>query len=246
MKPNFKATKIAVFTRDLAGHFFSAAQQFNLKFEVDSSGWNDSELVYVDRDMYERVVLNLLSNAFKFTVEGGVTVKLFSDEVMVESIDLTKKGVNKQRVCVLQIIDTGIGIPDSEQSKIWDRFYTVPSSKRVRSKEGIGIGLNLVEDIVRAHGGSIELQSQPGKGSTFTVRLPTGVQHLPEQLATSAISEIDQEIKVEEVEMKLAPNEVEQFLDEMKEWAGADTDVGGNEDGDNNESLYRGFSSIRD
>ena len=111
----------------------------------------DKELLF-DENYLDLIVNNLLSNAFKYTEEGeSITVKLYQ-----EASDL-----------VLQVTDTGIGIPKEKQEKIFERFYQVESGR-----EGSGIGLSLVQRLVELHHGRIELESEPGKGSTFSIYLP--------------------------------------------------------------------------
>ena len=111
----------------------------------------DKELLF-DENYLDLIVNNLLSNAFKYTEEGeSITVKLYLEEQNL----------------VLQVIDTGIGIPKEKQEKIFERFYQVESGR-----EGSGIGLSLVQRLVELHHGKITLESEPGKGSTFSIYLP--------------------------------------------------------------------------
>jgi two-component sensor histidine kinase len=126
--------------------------------------------VHVDRDLWEKIVLNLLSNAFKFTHEGGITVTLGA-----EGGD-----------AVLRVRDTGIGIREADLSRVFERFYRVEDA-RGRTYEGSGIGLALVQELVRLHGGSVEVASRLGEGTEFAVRLPFGHAHLPVELEARAI-----------------------------------------------------------
>lgn len=112
-------------------------------------------------------MLNLLSNAFKYTLEGEIRVELSGT---LESIQLTVR-------------DTGIGIDSDAKSHLFERFYRVPGAKG-RAYEGSGIGLSLVAELVKQHSGSIRVESAPGQGSCFTVTIPGGKAHLPvDQLA---------------------------------------------------------------
>ena len=120
------------------------------------------EAIYVDRDLWEKIVLNLISNAFKFTFSGSIAVRLRWHESQVE----------------LSVEDTGIGIPSAELPRLFDRFYRVEGS-RGRSIEGSGIGLSLVKELVELHDGTIKVTSTLRKGSCFTVAIPTGSAHLP-------------------------------------------------------------------
>ena len=122
------------------------------------------EPVYIDRDMWEKIVLNLLSNALKFTFEGviEVSIKSAGDQI------------------VFAVRDTGVGIPDEELPYLFDRFYRVQGS-RARTHEGSGIGLALVQELVKLHGGGLQVESTPGVGTTFTIFLPKGAAHLPKE-----------------------------------------------------------------
>lgn len=118
--------------------------------------------LWIDPDLLERVFFNLLSNAFKFTPEGGtISVTL--------SLRLEKEGENK---LVIEVSDSGIGIPADKQGAIFDRFYQVSSPDKGNPVVGTGIGLHLCREFVRMHHGTITVKSEPGAGSTFTVTLP--------------------------------------------------------------------------
>jgi signal transduction histidine kinase len=115
--------------------------------------------VFSDSDKLKQVFLNLTNNAIKATQGGG-------------KVTVTLRSSNNQ--AIVRVIDTGIGIAPADQQRIFDRFYRVERS-RTRSRVyggGTGLGLAIALTIVRAHGGSIELESELNKGSTFTVRLP--------------------------------------------------------------------------
>jgi signal transduction histidine kinase len=164
----FVQTDLSALTRDLASTFRSLIERAGLKLVVDCPPI--AEPLYVDPSKWEKIVLNLLSNAFKFTFEGEITVRLRSCGDHVE----------------LTVTDTGAGISTRELSHIFERFHTVEGAKG-RSIEGTGIGLSLVQELVRAHGGSVRVSSVEGQGSTFEVSLPTGRAHLPaERIAESA------------------------------------------------------------
>ncbi len=113
--------------------------------------------VGVDREMWATIVSNLLSDALKFTFEGGISVALGRENDIVE----------------LAVRDTGIGIGTEDQVHLFKRFHRIEGA-RSRTFEGSGIGLALVAELVALHGGSIGASSAPGEGSTFTVRLPVG------------------------------------------------------------------------
>jgi two-component system sensor histidine kinase/response regulator len=116
--------------------------------------------IYLDEEKYERIVLNLISNAIKFTPKGNsITVRLL------------QKTIKKKDKIFLEVIDAGVGIPKDKQSLIFEKFGQVDSSL-TRQAEGTGIGLSLVKKFVEAHEGEIKVISEIGKGSTFTVILP--------------------------------------------------------------------------
>ena len=162
MQARYQATDLAALTADLASNFRSATDRAGLHLAVACPPLPHP--VHVDRDMWEKVVLNLLSNAFKFTFDGEIGV-----EVM-PSADGT--------AAELVVRDTGTGIPLEELPHLFERFHRVEGAKG-RTIEGSGIGLALVQELVRLHGGSIRVDSTPGKGSRFVVSLPFGSAHLP-------------------------------------------------------------------
>ncbi len=160
IKATYEPVDLGPFTADLCSHFRAAMEAAGLNFNVDCASL--LEPVYVDREMWEKIVLNLLSNAFKFTFEGKVTVSL-------EAID---------NHAVLHVSDSGVGIPEAELPKIFEHFHRVEGS-RGRTFEGTGIGLALIQELVKLHGGTVQVQSRLAEGTTFRVSLPFGTAHLP-------------------------------------------------------------------
>jgi signal transduction histidine kinase len=156
----YEPTDLATITADLASSFRSACERARLSLRVDCPPL--PEPVHVDRDMWEKIVLNLLSNAFKFTFEGEIAVQLACAGGAVE----------------LTVRDTGVGVPVSELPRLFERFYRI-EGQRSRTHEGSGIGLALVQELVKLHGGAIRVDSAPGAGTAFTVRIPLGRAHLP-------------------------------------------------------------------
>jgi PAS domain S-box-containing protein len=155
----YVATDLAALTEELASVFRSTMDRAGLKYRVACASL--PEPVYVDRDMWEQIVLNLLSNAFKYTFEGEVHV----------SLDLSDHHAE------LTVSDTGTGIPPDAVSHLFERFYRVPGSVG-RTHEGSGIGLSLVKELVELHGGTIDVSTSVGKGTRFRVRIPLGCAHL--------------------------------------------------------------------
>jgi signal transduction histidine kinase len=160
LQARFEQLNLAALTRDLVSGFRSAIDRAGLQLVVECEDRADE--TWVDRDMWEKIVLNLVSNAFKYTLQGKIGVRLTSTSEYVE----------------LEVSDTGIGIAAEAQVHLFERFYRVPGVEG-RSQEGSGIGLSLVNELVKLHDGRIHVDSEPGRGSTFTVRLPCGSAHLP-------------------------------------------------------------------
>jgi PAS domain S-box-containing protein len=156
----YQPTDLATFTADLASNFRAACERAGLRLAVDCLALGES--AFVDREMWEKVVLNLVSNAFKFTFEGGIAVSL------------RRAGTAAQ----LQVSDTGTGIPAEEMPRLFERFHRIEKA-RGRTHEGSGIGLALVQELIKLHGGTITAESAIGKGTTFTVTVPLGSAHLP-------------------------------------------------------------------
>jgi signal transduction histidine kinase len=161
VQASYEATNLASLTSEFASNFRSACQRAGIDLVVDCPDLE--EAVYVDPDMWEKIVLNLVSNAFKFTLSGSIEVKLRKLEEQVE----------------LTVRDTGVGIPPEELPKVFERFHRVPIS-RGRTQEGSGIGLALVRELVKLHGGSVMVASTVGEGTLFIVSLPRGKNHLPQ------------------------------------------------------------------
>ncbi len=152
---HFEKTDLCVLTRDIASNFHSVCERANLTLLIDCDP--NLRAVYVDRQMWEKIVLNLVSNAFKFTFVGGIEVLLRDAG---ESVELTVR-------------DTGVGIPASELPHVFERFHRV-EGQRGRTHEGSGIGLALVRELVTLHDGSVRVDSEVGHGTTFKVALPYG------------------------------------------------------------------------
>ncbi len=155
---SFEPVDLAALTIDVASTFRSTIERGGLAFEVDCAL---DEPVFVDTQMWERIVLNLLSNAFKFTLAGNIAVRLARADQQV----------------VLSVEDTGSGIAQHELPRLFERFRRIEGASG-RSMEGSGIGLALVHELVKLHGGTIEVASELGRGSRFAVRVPLGSAHL--------------------------------------------------------------------
>jgi len=170
LEPRFVPVDLGAFAAQLGGMFQSAVAKAGLRLTIDCPSLSES--VFVDRDMWEKIVSNLVSNAFKFTLEGEIAVRM---RELPSSV-------------VLEVADTGIGIPEAELPKVFERFHRVEAAIG-RTYEGTGIGLSLVRELTELHGGRVSVESTLGKGSTFRIELPKGSAHLrPDALATSPSS----------------------------------------------------------
>ncbi|MEH0828421.1 MULTISPECIES: SpoIIE family protein phosphatase [unclassified Micromonospora] len=156
----YQPTDLSDYTSRLASTFRSATERAGLRLVVDCPPLPAP--VYVDRDMWEKIVLNLVSNAVKFTFDGEIRVRM-------RAADGT---------AVLEVTDTGVGIAPEELPQVFERFHRVAGA-RSRTHEGTGIGLALVRELVEMHGGTVTAHSVVDRGTTFTVTMPFGYAHLP-------------------------------------------------------------------
>ncbi len=160
MKLQTVSQNIIPLLKALVLSFTSYAERKSITLRFNST--DDEIIVYLDKDKIEKIFTNILSNAFKFTPDGG----------RIEANVNRDNGYLK-----VSITDSGIGIPKEKLARIFDRFYQVDGS-HTREQEGTGIGLSLTEELVELHKGKIEVESEEGKGTTFTVSLPLGKDHL--------------------------------------------------------------------
>lgn len=157
---NYTSVDISAFTAGLAGTFRSAIEKAGMELVIDCSPI-DGE-VYVDPGMWEKIILNLVSNAFKYTLKGTITIRVKQSDGKVE----------------VSVSDTGAGIPKDSIEHLFNRFYRIGHTPG-RSQEGTGIGLALIKELIKLHYGTIYVESRPGEGSVFTVLIPIGKEHLP-------------------------------------------------------------------
>jgi signal transduction histidine kinase len=160
LEGQFQRVDIALLTLDLASSFRSAIERAGMTLRTYAGAIGDE--VYVDTELWERIVLNLVSNAFKYSAEGEISVGVYEAGSAVR----------------ISVTDTGVGIPTDQLDKIFDRFHRIENNA-ARSLEGTGIGLAMVRELVWLHGGTIQVESEFGRGSTFTVTIPMGSAHLP-------------------------------------------------------------------
>jgi DNA-binding response OmpR family regulator/two-component sensor histidine kinase len=158
VKLNPSEGDIVGFVRELVYSFSDLSEKKNIHLSFQSSV-GELETMF-DQDKVEKILFNLLSNAFKFTSEGGKV-----------TVELTIRQVGLSNFLELKVCDTGIGIPADKQQRIFERFFQseLPESM---VNQGSGIGLSITHEFVKVHGGTIEVESEQGKGSCFTVLLP--------------------------------------------------------------------------
>ncbi len=189
LEGKFQRVDIGVLTLDLASSFRSAIERAGMQLRTHAGAIGGE--VYVDTELWERIVLNLVSNAFKYSAEGEINVGVYEAGTAVR----------------VSVTDTGVGIPADQLDKIFDRFHRIENSGG-RSLEGTGIGLAMVRELVALHGGAITVESDFGKGSTFTVTIPTGSGHLP----------ADRILREPAMGMR-SIHQVEAFVQEAERWA---------------------------
>ncbi|MEH2390546.1 MAG: response regulator [Nostoc sp.] len=160
MQPSFRPCDIVEFVSQIVESFrpYCEKKGLHLVTQLD-----ECSTVYLDMEKFDKVVYNLLSNAMKFTPEGG-------------TISIRLKSENDR--CILQVQDTGIGIVKEQIPHLFERFRQAEGSAN-RSYEGSGLGLALVKELVELHGGEVTVESVYGEGTTFSLWLVTGNAHLP-------------------------------------------------------------------
>ncbi|KAL1672325.1 hypothetical protein EV122DRAFT_271710 [Schizophyllum commune] len=160
----FRPVKLGPFVADLASMFRDPVERSGMGYEVVCDLDPEQPLCYIDAQFWEKIVFNLIGNAFKYTMSGTITVMVSFDD----------------HEATLSVQDTGIGIPAADLDKIFNRFHRVACVSR--SYEGTGIGLSLTKELVHLHGGELTVTSNDNPdgnhGSTFTVTLPLGKDHL--------------------------------------------------------------------
>jgi signal transduction histidine kinase len=180
MQAVFEDVDLAAYTADLASTFRSAMDKAGLRFVVECAPL--SAPTYVDRDMWEKIVLNLLSNAFKFTLAGEVRIAL------------RRSADGGEAELIVQ--DTGVGVPRHQLPRLFERFHRI-EGQRGRTQEGTGIGLALVQELVRLHGGHVRADSTVGVGTTLTVTIPHGRSHLPADRIGVQRSQVSSSVRAE-------------------------------------------------
>ncbi len=157
---------IVAFTQEISASFSDLAEKKNIDFRFTSSV--ESMHILFDMDKIERIMFNLLSNAFKFTPEEGAV-----------SVEISQINEKDTPFAEIRVCDSGIGIPEENREKIFERFFQHENAGNILSS-GNGIGLAISREFARLHGGSIAVESTQGQGTCFTVRLPVEKVCLPE------------------------------------------------------------------
>lgn len=162
------------FLQQICDSFKNLAVQRDIQFQFESE--QEEITAWVDLHQLEKVIFNLLSNAFKFTKDGGAVLVKVSEQSEVIEIEIT---------------DSGIGIPEEDLPRVFDRFYQVRNKTGWTRKSGSGIGLSLAKSIVEKHKGTIDLSSAEGEGTSFRIHLQKGKdQFLPEELGAPTTVEV--------------------------------------------------------
>jgi signal transduction histidine kinase/DNA-binding response OmpR family regulator len=180
------------FIREIINSFSELAEERNIKLEMKTVV--NEIFIWFDPDKLEMVIYNLLSNAFKFTPDKGkisVLISLtYQDNSKTRSEDIASQ------VAEISISDTGIGIPQDQIDKVFERFYQSEKSQFIRSG-GSGIGLALSKDIIELHKGSISAFSKEGKGTTFKVCLPCERKDITEKTGEYTTGKADETVPAE-------------------------------------------------
>ena len=217
MKLHAREEDIVALLNGFVQSFESLAEQHQIDLVFETP--EDKLMVFVDRDKLEKILYNLLSNAFKFTPEGGrISVTVVSRQSLVvsrQSLVVSQKTKDLPAECVIiSIQDNGSGISPDHLPHIFDRFYQADDSDE-RFQEGSGIGLALVKELVELHHGKIEVESKTGEGTAFKIYLPLGSAHLGEEgmdmsrksLVISRKSEMEHETRYSELETRNTEHE---------------------------------------
>ncbi|MFX1705577.1 two-component regulator propeller domain-containing protein [Chitinophaga sp. CC14] len=162
--------ELVTFIKEVTDSFSDFAERKKIRFTFTSGP--KSLYAFFDHDKMERILFNLLSNAFKFTLE--------EDAVTVELQLLEKPADPGLQWVLITVKDTGIGIPKDKREKVFDHFFQTNTSSAILN-QGTGIGLSITKEFVKMHGGSIEVESESGQGAAFFIQLPLKIaeQHIP-------------------------------------------------------------------
>ena len=212
MKLKVCPVDLVSFVKEITLSFHALAERKKITFKFNSD--DDEIIAYIDKDKIDKILTNVLSNAFKFTPEGGKVEVSIRPKPPFNSP--FSKGGKEEGSVEISIRDTGIGIPQDQLDKIFDRFYQVDGS-HTREHEGTGIGLSLTKELVELHKGKIEVESDEGKGSIFKLTFPLGKDHLrPEEICEEE-KEQDKDEDKEKTRIPLSDEDNEQFRLDIEE-----------------------------
>jgi signal transduction histidine kinase/ligand-binding sensor domain-containing protein/DNA-binding response OmpR family regulator len=161
LKLHLSEGELVSFVKEVSDSFKDLSERKKIEFIFNSK--IDQLYTVFDHDKIERILFNVLSNAFKFTHKGG--------SIHLELEDLDNKPDQSQKWVAIKIRDTGIGIPADEKEKIFERFFQHSTAVSILN-QGTGIGLSITKEFVKMHGGTIDVDSEQGKGTTFIIHLP--------------------------------------------------------------------------
>jgi len=200
MKLKTSLQNLVSVVKEIILSFYSLAERKNITFKLNC---DENEIIaYLDKTKFDKILTNILSNAFKFTPEGGKI------EVGISS---------KEKIAEIIICDTGVGISKTKIDKIFDRFYQVDGS-HTREQEGTGIGLALTKELIDLHKGKVEVESAEGKGSTFRLIFPLGKDHLnPEEICQEDSENENASTRLDEFVEKKDENKIDVDLFERPE-----------------------------
>lgn len=195
MKLDLKPANLTAFLKAMVFSFTSHAETRKIQYQFKYS--HDYPVVYFDADKLEKIITNLLSNAFKFTKPAGkITVTALMETVdknLLPDIFSNTASSSTLKMLEFKVQDSGVGIPQDQLDRIFDRFYQADTS-HTREQEGTGIGLSLVRELVELYSGEIKVESQLGHGSCFTVRLPVLLADFEEIAITGPALNEDQKL----------------------------------------------------
>ncbi len=167
MTLNFEKVSIDSISEDIFNYFKHVTDQKKLKFDIISEK-GTPETITTDQQKLEQIIKNFVSNAVKFTKEGGITIKFHPVD---PDTDLSRSGLDPSAAIGISVIDSGIGIPKDKQLEIFEAFQQADGSTS-RNYGGTGLGLSISRELAKLFGGEIQLESQVNEGSTFTLFIP--------------------------------------------------------------------------
>ena len=197
MKLETSPYNIVGLVKSLMLTFSPFADRKNISFNLNT--FSDELIVFVDKDKFDKILTNILSNAFKFTPEFG-------------KIDVSISENNG--FAIISVADNGIGIPKDKARRIFDRFYQADSSS-TKEQEGTGIGLSLAKELVELHKGRIELETEEGRGTTFSILFKLGKMHLSEDQIVEKLIEPELAEEIVRADLNEIKNDDSDLLEDI-------------------------------